>query len=188
MKAIYKALADFQQEVPVIHKGTKGYGYSYADLPAIFEIINPILKKNKLGFTQLIQGKDIKTILFHTETGETIETVTEIPQDVTLKGMNSFQVSGSAFTYFRRYAISSMLGIITDVDTDCNPNTEVKSTNTAPAPTTQVIKQDWITEEQFEKAKDFNTKQLEMVFKKFKFRDKAQQEELQEIYNNLKSK
>jgi len=103
MKAIYKALADFQQEVPVIHKGTKGYGYSYADLPAIFEIINPILKKNKLGFTQLIQGKDIKTILFHTETGETIETVTEIPQDVTLKGMNSFQVSGSAFTYFRRY-------------------------------------------------------------------------------------
>ena len=33
---IYKALSDFQNEVPVIHKGTQGYGYSYADLPAIF--------------------------------------------------------------------------------------------------------------------------------------------------------
>ena len=37
MKSIYKALADFQQECPIIHKGTKGYGYTYADLPAIFE-------------------------------------------------------------------------------------------------------------------------------------------------------
>jgi len=185
MKAIYKALADFQQEVPVIHKGTKGYGYSYADLPAIFEIINPILKKNKLGFTQLIQGKDIKTILFHTETGETIETVTEIPQDVTLKGMNSFQVSGSAFTYFRRYAISSMLGLVTDVDNDGTSQQEpIKQAQ----PTTQVITQQWITDEQFESAKDFNTKQLEQVFKKFKFRKIEQKEELQEIYNNLKSK
>ena len=43
MKHIYKALANFQQEVPVIHKGTSGYGYSYADLPAIFEKINPLL-------------------------------------------------------------------------------------------------------------------------------------------------
>jgi hypothetical protein len=28
---IFKALADFQQECPVIHKGTTGYGYTYAD-------------------------------------------------------------------------------------------------------------------------------------------------------------
>ena len=41
MKNLFKALAAFQQEVPTIHKGTQGYGYSYADLPAIFDIINP---------------------------------------------------------------------------------------------------------------------------------------------------
>ncbi len=34
-----------QQEVPVIHKGTQGYGYSFADLPTIFNVINPLLKK-----------------------------------------------------------------------------------------------------------------------------------------------
>ena len=27
MKNLFKALADFQQEVPIIHKGTSGYGY-----------------------------------------------------------------------------------------------------------------------------------------------------------------
>ena len=50
---IYKSLAEFQQECPVIHKGTSGYGYSYADLPTIFSIINPILYDKQLGFTQL---------------------------------------------------------------------------------------------------------------------------------------
>ena len=34
------------------------------------------------------------------------------------KGMNEFQVLGSAVTYIRRYALSSMLGIVTDKDTD----------------------------------------------------------------------
>ena len=32
--------------------------------------------------------------------------------------MNEFQVLGSAITYIRRYALSSMLGLVTDKDTD----------------------------------------------------------------------
>ena len=118
MKNLFKALANFQQQVPVIHKGTQGYGYSYADLPAIFEIINPILKENGLGFTQLIEGQGVKTIIFHIDSGEKIESLTDIPQNVTLKGMNDFQVLGSAITYIRRYALSSALGLVTDKDTD----------------------------------------------------------------------
>ena len=117
---IYKSLAAFQQECQVIHKGTKGYGYSYADLPTIFSVINPLLKKHNLGFTQLIDGTELRTILFHTKTGDTIESCAAIPQDVQLKGMNTFQVYGSAITYFRRYALSSLLGIITDKDTDAS--------------------------------------------------------------------
>lgn len=120
MTKLFKALADFQQEVPVIHKGTQGYGYSYADLPAIFDKINPLLKKYGLGFTQPIMGDCIKTIIFHIESGEILESVTEIPKGVTLKGMNDFQVLGSAITYIRRYALSSILGLITDKDTDAS--------------------------------------------------------------------
>src|SRR5574343_1347952 len=118
MKNLLKSLSYFQKECPVIHKGTQGYGYSYADLPAIFEIINPLLAKHGLGFTQPICGTKVKTILFHVETGEMLESETDIPQGVGLSRMNEFQVLGSAITYIRRYALSSMLGVITDKDTD----------------------------------------------------------------------
>jgi len=115
---LYTALAAFQQEVPAIHKGTEGYGYSYADLATILEVVNPLMAKHNLGFTQLLDGQTLKTIIFHTATGETLESVVEIPQGVTLKGMNDFQVLGSAITYMRRYSLSSILGLVTDTDTD----------------------------------------------------------------------
>ena len=124
---LFKALAEFQQECPTIHKATQGYGYSYADLPTIFEVINPLLKKNGLGFTQLLNEGDIVTILFHVASGESIESFTNIPKDVELKGMNPFQVYGSACTYMRRYSLSSILGIVTDKDTDANGEQKKKA-------------------------------------------------------------
>jgi hypothetical protein len=129
MKNIYKALADFQQECPVIIKDTSGYGYTYADLPAVYEVIMPLLKKNGLGFTQILKDKGIETLLFHIESGEELKGYVEIPTGVTLAKMNEYQVMGSAFTYYRRYALSSMLGIITDKDTDTNSEPEPKVYN-----------------------------------------------------------
>ena len=117
-KNIYASIADFQQAVPVIFKDSQAYGYKYADLPAILEVINPLMKEHGLGFTQIINGTILKTIVFHVESGETIESSIDIPQGVDLKGMNPFQVLGSAITYLRRYALSSMLGLVTDKDTD----------------------------------------------------------------------
>jgi hypothetical protein len=114
---IFKALADFQQECPVIHKGTTGYGYTYADLPQILEVINPLLKKHGLGFTQMLEGSGLKTILFHVKSGEYLESYCDIPT-TSLKGMNDFQAIGSGITYFRRYCLSSILGVVSDKDTD----------------------------------------------------------------------
>ena len=123
MKHLFKALADFQQEVPTIHKGTQGYGYSYSDLPAIFKVINPLLQKHGLGFTQCIDSEDgqnyLATVIFHAESGEKIQSTTLIPY-VSLKGMNDFQSFGSGVTYYRRYALASMLGLVTDKDTDAS--------------------------------------------------------------------
>jgi hypothetical protein len=120
MTNIYKSLANFQQEVPCILKDTQAYGYKYADLPAILDVINPLLQKNGLGFTQLLNGASLKTIIFHCESGESLESTTDIPQNVQLKGQNDFQVLGSAITYIRRYALSSALGLVTDKDTDAS--------------------------------------------------------------------
>jgi hypothetical protein len=117
MKNLIKALSDFQNDCPIIHKDTKGHNYTYADLPQIFSVINPLLKKHKLCFTQLLQDTGIKTILFHVESGEQIDSFTTIPL-VKLGAMNEYQSYGSGVTYFRRYALSSMLGLVTDKDTD----------------------------------------------------------------------
>ena len=118
MKSIFKALADFQQEVPVIKKNAQGYGYKFADLEQINEVIKPLLKKHGLGYTQPLNGNQLKTIVFHIESGETIEGSVDIPQDIELKGQNAFQVMGSAITYFRRYSLVSTLGLVTDEDAD----------------------------------------------------------------------
>jgi len=123
MKNLFKAIADFQQEVPTIHKGTRGYGYSYADLPTIFEKINPLLKKHGLGFMQNLQSKEgityLETAIFHVESGEESISNVAIPE-VALKGMNDYQSFGSGVTYYRRYALSSALGLVTDVDNDAS--------------------------------------------------------------------
>jgi hypothetical protein len=143
MKNLFKAIADFQQEVPTIHKGTKGYGYSYADLPTIFEKINPLLKKHGLGFMQNLQSEEgvnyLETIIFHVESGESINNMVMIPE-VTLKGMNDFQAFGSGVTYFRRYALSSALGLVTDVDNDASGE-QIKK-----------VKKAGLTDSQFNKA------------------------------------
>ena len=160
MKNLFKSLANFQQEVPVIIKNSQGYGYQFADLPKIFEVINPLLKKHGLGFTQLIEEQSIITVLFHVESGERLDSKTYIPQGVTLKGMNDFQVLGSAITYIRRYALSSALGLVTDSDPDANgvkekptqqsqPKQEAKSEPKEDKP--KVDK--WMTEKQFEELK-----------------------------------
>ena len=154
---IYKQLASFQQECPIIHKGTSGYGYSYADLPTIFGVINPLLKKHNLGFSQLVNTDGVKTIVFtiNTDEPQQIESTTPIPQDVQLKGMNDFQVLGSAITYIRRYALSSILGIVTDKATDAGGEHTKKA-----APKQQEADKPWLNEgsEEFNKAKDYITK------------------------------
>lgn len=139
MNQIYKALAEFQQDCPAILKETTGHNYKYADLPAILAVINPLLKDKGLGFYQLVNVSTLETVVFHAESGESIKSNTYLPVDgivyeeVTKKGpngdyvtnvikgfegMNKAQAIGSLITYFRRYALSAILGIVTEMDTD----------------------------------------------------------------------
>jgi hypothetical protein len=152
---LYKALAAFQQKVPTIHKAKEGYGYSYAELSTILEIINPIMSEFGLGFTQLLNGDNLKTIVFHAESGQSIESETQIPK-VSLKGMNDYQAFGSGITYFRRYCLSAILGLVTDKDTDAHGDQKKPETPPAktPAPAVKTApepKKKVETEEQFTK-------------------------------------
>ena len=117
MQNLMKALGEFQQDCPVIHKDTQGHKYTYADLPKIYSVINPLLKKHGLVVSQPLQDGAIKTILYHIKSEEFLESSTPIPI-TQLGSMNEYQAYGSGITYFRRYALSSMLGLVTDKDTD----------------------------------------------------------------------
>jgi hypothetical protein len=116
-QTLLKSLAEFQYECPIIHKDTSGFNYTYADLPKIISTIMPIMKKHKLCFSQPLEGTQLRTIIYHTETGESIESITDIPI-IELAKMNVYQSFGSGITYFRRYALSSILGLVTDKDID----------------------------------------------------------------------
>lgn len=123
MKNYYKALAGFQQECPVLLKDTDGYGYKYVDLTKIIHSINPLMEKHGLGFTQKLgtnpetNQSSLTTTIFHVATGESDSGIVDIPL-VEMKGQNLYQAFGSGTTYFRRYALSSQLGIISDKDVD----------------------------------------------------------------------
>lgn len=123
MKNYYQAFAKFKQSVPIIFKGTQGYGYKYADLPTIVEIIKPYLKKAGLEYQQDLESEDgktyIRTTLFHIESGENHSSRLEIFK-ISLKGMNDYQSFGSGITYFRRYSLGVKLGLITDIDNDAS--------------------------------------------------------------------
>ncbi len=146
MKELLKKLAAFQQECPVILKDTTAKNYNYADLPAIFAVINPLLKKHDLMITQPLeydQGlRFVRTLVHDMESGETLESRIDIPEvsfDYTnTKGesvslMNDYQALGSGITYMRRYALSSVLGIVTDKDTDAQ-GSQVKKQTKSSAP------------------------------------------------------
>ena len=131
MKKLLKALSEFQNEVPTIHEETKGFNYTYSNLNSIFKVIKPLLNKHGLGFYQNLDARSLVTTVFHVESGEQIQSSSEIPH-VSLKGMNDFQTLGSGITYLRRYSLSVILGLITDKDVDaCGTQEEKKPTFTA---------------------------------------------------------
>ena len=134
-----KALAAFQAECPPINKDVKNEysNYNYADLPSILAVINPLLSKHGLMITQPIEADQdrryIKTILYHLESKESIESRIDIPI-VSMKGMNDYQALGSGITYLRRYSLSSILGIVTDEDTDASGEQSKTAPNTSNKP------------------------------------------------------
>ena len=114
-----KALSVAQGEFTSVKKGSKGHGYSYADIEAVLTNSLPIISKLGLSITQMnvskMMGKvplvGVKTILMH-ESGGWVSGEVYIPTVKTK--MNSLvQMAGVNMTYLRRYGIQSALGLAT---------------------------------------------------------------------------
>lgn len=109
------ALCKFQGEICGVKKNAKGYGYDYTNLEAILKAIQEPLNNNGLSVVQFPinseeGGLGVFTQLQHTSgqyiASEFTSRITDKP-DV---GKNC-QAHGSLITYYRRYALQSVLSL-----------------------------------------------------------------------------
>ena len=118
MKNIYKALSEFQKNVPDIKKSADNpfFKSKYASLEEILPVIKKPLQDAGLTFTQIPTGLcKLTTKIIHIESGETIEGEYEMTPS-----KNDPQGQGATLTYMRRYALVSILGLNCEEDDDGN--------------------------------------------------------------------
>jgi len=106
-----------QQEMAYAKKDSENpfFRNRYADLNSIREACLPALNKHKIAVLQptvQIEGKNfVKTVLLH-ESGESVESFTEI----LFAKQNDPQAQGSGITYARRYGLQSLICVGADDD------------------------------------------------------------------------
>lgn len=119
MKSIYLKLLEAQKKIGAIKKDKANpfFKSKYADINAYIEEAKPIL--NSVGLVILqplttLEGRmALKTVIVDSENGEEIESVAILPENPDPQKM------GSIITYFRRYAIQSLLFLQAE-DDDAN--------------------------------------------------------------------
>lgn len=127
---LVKAMIQAAPEIQSISKSKQAYGYKYATLDSLIDMLRGVLPKHGLWFMQMptrIDGKSaLTTRIFH-ESGEWMEDCIEMT-DTELQGKaNDTQKVGASITYFRRYALSSIFGVAADEDVDGNLNVPKQS-------------------------------------------------------------
>lgn len=122
MNTIIAKLLAAQKEFPAIAKNRTAniggkFSYKYADLGDIIAAALPVLHKHGLVLSQVgvvIDGKQaLRTVIGDGES--------EIQSDLLLPESKDPQDTGAILTYFRRYSLTSILGIVADEDTDGPP-------------------------------------------------------------------
>lgn len=118
----FDAFLAMQAELPVIAKNAENSHFhnKFADLATIVTTVRPILAKH--GFVIIQQpgirvgnGDPILSTILRHKSGY------EMRSEMLLcLAKNDPQGQGSALTYARRYALSTILGIVTDEDDDGN--------------------------------------------------------------------
>lgn len=146
---LFSALSKAQSQFKEIPKKAQGYGYKYAPLEEIWSTIRKPLTENGLCVIQKIttdksDGKNyLVTILAHGPSGEVESSEICIPSAQSKK-MNEIQALGASITYIRRYALSALLSLTTEEDTDA------KDLSSSPS----VVTKEYISKDLAEQVKD----------------------------------
>lgn len=126
-----KALSDAQVEMPILEK--RGYSpylkNHYVLLDDVLTAASDVLPSHGLSVLQLPFSTDddkigVRTRVSHSS-GEFIEESIALPL-ADERGKSSAQVAGSIITYLRRYALTSLLMIASESDTDGSTKSDEK--------------------------------------------------------------
>ena len=135
--SLFKALIEAAPEISSIGKSKQAYGYKYATLDCLIDMLRSVLPKHGLWYVQMPTRQNgvsaLTTRVFHTS-GEWIEDSIEMT-DTELQGKaNDTQRVGASITYYRRYALSAIFGVAADEDVDGNINNIRQPTKPTPKP------------------------------------------------------
>jgi len=147
-----KALFKFHSLVGKIAKDAQNpfFKSNYATLSHILEEIQEPLQESGLIITQMPDGSALVTMLIHAESGEYIQSSYEMP----VAKQNDPQAVGSAISYARRYAVSSILSLNIDDDDANNASGNGSSPNKKQTPTAP--DKPWLNKgEQLDKAMEY---------------------------------
>jgi len=119
ISTIAQALFDLQGEMKTIARSkvvkTGKYEFRYAPLDTIMETITPLMQKAGLVVLQSVDTDVLTTRMMH-KSGEWIQSETHLNKDHA-----NMQGFGGEITYKRRYALSALIGLVSDDDNDAPP-------------------------------------------------------------------
>lgn len=125
---IFESLLNVQTELKAPKSKDNSFGkYKYRSAEDILEAVKPILKK--YGLTQMISDEVIliqdryyikATVTIYNAEGQNIQTTAFAREPEIKKGMDESQITGTASSYARKYALNGMYAIddTKDADTD----------------------------------------------------------------------
>lgn len=132
MKELITAMINFKKDVGIIVKDCKGQTgnrtFDYADLATFDDAITEAMFKHKLWVNQYLQQHGDKTHLhsnLYHESGQHIES--DCALDYVGKDIKEF---GGVISYYRRYALQTILNLVTDKAENVIKNAEDLPPNT----------------------------------------------------------
>lgn len=139
--SVWQRIANLQREAPILGKNSDGYNYRYTTLDSMWKTILPLMEKHGLAWT-CVSGVDMLGGTEDGMGGQLVETMTvkvyntDNPSD-SVQNTYMFpavnpQKVGSYETYYRRYALTKILGVVSGDDDD---GAKASENNTPPAPT-----------------------------------------------------
>ena len=124
---IYAKLFEAKKEIGKISKDSNNpfYKSKYFDINQLLEHVEPLMTKNNLLILQPILENKVVTEIIDVESGE------KVTSEMSLTNITDPQKRGSEITYYRRYTLSSLLGLQAE-DDDANKTVKKPDEDTRP--------------------------------------------------------